>query len=127
MKKLLALISARNKEFYRDRSSLIWTLLFPFIVLAGFRYGYSGRQDPLLRVSVFPPTSVSLPILEALGNTPGVELKGSEQETSAQKKLEHYETDLVILAPTNENQMIYSFNDDSDKGKLSERLLLGIF
>lgn len=126
MKKLLALISARNKEFYRDRSALIWTLLFPFIVLAGFTYGYSGRQDPILRVTVFPATATGQPLIRALKETPGIELLESDNEGLALKKLEHYESDLLLLA-SNSDRIIYSFNHDSDKGKLSERLLLTAF
>src|SRR6476620_10270225 len=126
MKKLLALISARNKEFYRDRSSLIWTLLFPFIVLAGFRYGYSGRQDPLIRIMALPPSSVSSPMIQNLQSTPGIELKTTDHESTALKKLEHYETDLVISMTDQGNRVAYFLNQDSDKGKLSERLLMDV-
>jgi ABC-2 type transport system permease protein len=124
MKKILALISARNKEFYRDRASLLWTLLFPFIVLAGFRYGYSGRQDPLIRVAVFPPMAISQPAIQYLKKVPGVELQFIENEAAGLKKVEHYETDLFISTLPSTHRMNYSFNNDSDKGKLSERLLL---
>ena len=54
MKKFLALIGSRNKEFYRDRTALIWSLVFPVIVLAGFTYGYSGRQEPILKIGAYP-------------------------------------------------------------------------
>ena len=123
MKKMLALISARNKEFYRDRTALIWTLVFPFIVLAGFTYGYSGRQDPILRLSVYPTASSSQPLISALRETPGVELKFTDDEKAALHKLSHYETDLLISSIGDGSHLVYSMNSDSDKGKLSERLL----
>ncbi len=123
MKKLLALVSARNKEFYRDRSAMIWTFIFPFVVLAGFNYGYSGRQDPILKVMVYPPTTLALPTIQTLKSLPGIEIKTSDEEKSALNTLSHYETDLLIRPAENGQSLIYSINGDSDKGKLSERLL----
>jgi ABC-2 type transport system permease protein len=123
MKKLLALIGARNKEFYRDRTALIWTLLFPFIVLAGFTYGYSGRQEPLLRVRVLPASGVAAPAVKAMQALPGVELKETDDEVGTAKHLEHYELDLVITVADGGARLVYSLNADSDKGKLAERLL----
>lgn len=126
MKKLLALISARNKEFYRDRPAMIWTFLFPFIVLAGFKYGYSEKQDPLLRIWVFPTSTLESPLIHTLRQVPGLEIKASINESDAIKKLEHYETDLVILASSDPHRMTYAINQTSDKGRLSEHILLSV-
>jgi ABC-type multidrug transport system permease subunit len=123
MSKLLALIGARNKEFYRDRAALIWTLLFPFIVLAGFTYGYSGRQEPLLRVRVAPASAVVEPALRDLVAVPGVELKETDDEAAALAKLARYELDLVVTVADGGRRLRYALNADSDKGKLAERLL----
>jgi ABC-2 type transport system permease protein len=120
MNKLVALIGARNKEFYRDRAALIWTLLFPFIVLAGFTYGYSGRQEPLLRVRVAPAAALSDATLGGLAAVPGVEVKEADDEAAALKKLSRYELDLVVSVSA--ERLTYS-RTDSDKGKLAERLL----
>ena len=38
MKHFLALFRARNREFYRDRDSMAWTLLFPFVLIIGIGY-----------------------------------------------------------------------------------------
>lgn len=143
IKKMLALISARNKEFYRDRTALVWSLLFPFIVLAGFTYGYSGRQDPVFRVTVFPAGAVSHATIQALNEAPGIELVSTDDESSAMKKLEHYQTDLVISVASTGSvvqsgaggttgaglvgaglRLTYSLNKDSDKGRLAERFLI---
>jgi ABC-2 type transport system permease protein len=120
MKKLLALIGARNKEFYRDRAALIWTLLFPFLVLAGFTYGYSGRQEPLLRIRVVAGALASVPA--GLRELPGVEVKETDDEAATLKKLERHELDLVVVAASDVG-LSYSVNADSDKGRLAERLL----
>ena len=124
MTKFLALISARNKEFYRDRATLCWTLLFPFIVLGGFAYGYSGRREPVLRIAVVSESVGGSAVLRGFRETPGVTFLVSENESAALKKLERYESDLVIAAVPGSSRMVYSLNRDSDKGKLAERLLL---
>lgn len=41
MKRFFALLNARNKEFVRDRGSLTWSLLFPFLIVIGFSFAFS--------------------------------------------------------------------------------------
>lgn len=122
MKKILALVTARNKEFYRDRSTLVWSLLFPFIVLAGFGYGYSGRREPVLRIVAIAKSIQDSAVLRDLQGIPGVSVQLTENETAALKKLGRFESDLVITVLP--GQLVYSLNRDSDKGQLAERLLV---
>lgn len=122
MRKLLALIGARNKEFYRDRTALIWTLVFPFIVLAGFAYGYSGKQEPVLRVRAAPSTALQHPALRDLAAVPGLEVAGSDDEPAALAALERYQLDLIVSAAADEARLSYAVNADSDRGRLAERL-----
>lgn len=123
MKKLLALINARNKEFYRDRGTLGWTLFFPFIVLAGFHYGYSGRLEPVLKIGTTPEVVQTMPGVQSFGALPGISLRASEA-SDALKRLERYDLDLVVLASGNPGHFSYSLNEDSEKGKLALRLLM---
>ena len=122
MKKMLALVVARNKEFYRDRNAMVWTLVFPFVVLTGFTYGYSGRQDPLVRMTVLPASALHLAPIQKLQNTPGVELKTSDQKDEVLKKLGHYEVDYVISTDNDGKSYQTALNDESVKGKLGEQL-----
>ena len=43
MKHFWLLISARNKEYYRDLGVLGWSLVFPVLVILGF--GFAFRTD----------------------------------------------------------------------------------
>jgi ABC-2 type transport system permease protein len=119
---LLALIGARNKEFYRDRAALIWTFLFPFIVLAGFTFGSSGKQQPLLRVRVAPARALDGPALAGLRDAPCVEVLGTDDAAGALAKLGRHQVDLVVEA-AGEGRLAFSVSPDSDKGRLAERLL----
>ncbi|MBC7384903.1 MAG: ABC transporter permease [Cryobacterium sp.] len=123
MKKLLALIHARNLEFYRDRSALVWTLLFPFIVLAGFTYGYSGKKEALLNIRASGPGLTESSLIKKFRSTPGMDFQITTDEPAAIKKLSRYETDLVLKADESGKKFTYSLNPDSDRGKLAERLL----
>lgn len=127
MKKFLALINARNKEFYRDHSTMIWTLLFPFIVLMGFTYGYSGKQEPVLRITAYPAHGASLPMLKPLREVPGLEIVASDDAAAARRKVERYESDLALEIQDEGRSLIYAINDGSDKGKLARRLVLDAF
>ncbi len=122
MKKLLALITARNLEFYRDRAALAWTLLFPFIVLLGFAYGYSGKTEPLLSVRASGKTAAANPALASLRETPGLDFAVVE-EAIADRKLSRYETDLSVAVSDDGNRLSYATNADSERGKLAESLL----
>jgi ABC-type multidrug transport system permease subunit len=123
MKKLLALIKARNLEFFRDRAALTWTLLFPFIVLLGFAYGYSGKTEALLTVRASGRATQASPVLRELRETPGMDFAEVADEAIALKKLSRYEADLSVKISDDGKKLTYSTNGDSDRGKLAESLL----
>jgi ABC-2 type transport system permease protein len=122
-RKFRALVSARNKEFYRDHSTLGWTFLFPLIVLSGFAYGYSGKQDPVLRIVAHPAGAASLSgVVASLRDTPGAQFAAVDDAQGALRKLSRYEQDLYVSVSP-DGSLSYSRIEDSDKGKLAERLL----
>jgi ABC-2 type transport system permease protein len=123
MKKFFALIHARNLEFYRDRTAMAWTLLFPFIVLAGFHYGYSGKNEPLIRLIVSPESAAESPVIQSMKDTPGLEFRTTNDADAALKKLERFEIDFVISVTENGKRLSYSLNKDSEKGRLAEKIL----
>lgn len=44
MKHFLALLFARNREFYRDKGSLAWSILFPLILIVGIGFASQGDR-----------------------------------------------------------------------------------
>lgn len=68
MKHFLALFRARNREFYRDRDSMAWTLLFPFVLIIGIGFASQGdRYAYQVGVVGTPPTELTqLPHLRAV-------------------------------------------------------------
>ena len=43
---------ARIREFYRDRASLYWNLLFPFFIIISFYFIFNSQESPLYKVGV---------------------------------------------------------------------------
>ena len=55
MHRLLAILHARNLEFLRDRSTLIFTLLLPVLLVIGMGFVFGGPERPLFKVGVLAP------------------------------------------------------------------------
>lgn len=121
MKKLWALVAVRNKEFYRDKFTLMWTFLFPFLVMLGFAYGISGKQEPLLKIGFLPESSMQNPALKELVSMPLLQPVGYEDEAQAQKRIERHQLDLLVRAEG--NGVTYWINAESPKAAFAERIL----
>lgn len=121
MKKFLALVAVRNKEFYRDKFTLMWTFLFPFLVMLGFAYGYSGRQEPLLKVGVLSSVAKQEGSLKQFVSTPQLQLVNYDDQAQALKRIERHQLDLLVKAEA--DGLVYWINPDSPKAELAERLL----
>lgn len=54
MTSFISLWIARNKEFYRDKGSLSWAFLFPILIIAGCAIAFSGNDEKILSIGVYP-------------------------------------------------------------------------
>lgn len=116
MKRLLAVFIARNKEFLRDRAALGWNLLFPVLIVAGFAFAFSGAPAPLYKVGVAgtaPPSGFF--------TTPHVQFIAVDDLAAAITKVERHRLDLLVDVAGAR----YWVNDESPRGQLLERVLLG--
>lgn len=92
MKHFLALFLARNREFYRDRGSLSWSLLFPFLLIFGLSFALSNDRY-LYRVGVLGNPAAAGKALAAL---PHVEVLPYADEALALHRLGRHQLDLVV-------------------------------
>ena len=119
MGRLLAVLHARNLEFLRDRSTLIFTLLLPVLLVIGMGFVFGGPERPLFKVGVLAPTieRATHPFLRERY----VEFVPLPQQAQALQKLTHQQVDLLVDlgAPPR-----YWVNTDSPKGYIAEKLLL---
>ncbi len=124
LRRLLAVWHARNLEFLRDRSTLIFNFLFPLALVIAFAVIFGGQPRPLFKVDVIAPPGAALDAgLHPFRGTRYVDfvrIEPGELEATV-RKVERHQADLLLdlrAAPR------YWVNEDSPKGYLAEKLLL---
>jgi ABC-2 type transport system permease protein len=122
--RLLAVWHARNLEFLRDRSTLIFNFLFPLALVVAFAVIFGGQPRALFKVDVIAPADAALDAglhpFVATRYVDFVRIDAGEIE-GAIRKVERHQVDLLLdlrAAPR------YWINEDSPKGYLAEKLLL---
>ena len=119
MGRLLSVLHARNLEFLRDRSTLLFTLLLPILLVIGMGFVFGGPERPLFKVGVLAPQidRTAHPFLTERY----VEFVPLPQQEQAVQKVRHQQIDLLLdlHAPPR-----YWVNTDSPKGYIVEKLLL---
>ncbi len=60
LRRLFAVWHARNLEFLRDRSTLIFNFLFPLALVIAFALIFGGQPRPLFKVDVIAPPGATL-------------------------------------------------------------------
>jgi hypothetical protein len=125
LKKFIALVVARSKEYYRDRTMLVWTFAFPFVVLLGFAYGYAGKSDPVLKVGFYPSRAAFSESLKDFLSISQIQFIDYSDEGLALGRVRRHQLDLLIQhspAPGG-SQVVYTLNPETDRASLAERLL----
>lgn len=122
--RLLALWHARNLEFLRDRSTLIFNLLFPLALVVAFAVIFGGQPRALFKVDVVAPPGAALdgalhPFL-ATRHVDFVRIEPGEIMATV-RKVERHQVDLLVDL---RSEPRYWINEDSPKGYLAEKLLL---
>ncbi len=119
--RLFKLIGARNKEFYRDRSALAWNIIFPVLVIFGFYFAFSGKNQELYKVAVLNMNSPAAVQSEFL-KTQYTQFINETDEAGTLAKLKRHSLDMVVDFGTPHR---YWINPSSPKGYFLEKLLLG--
>ncbi len=124
-KRILAILIARNREFYRDRAGLGWNILMPIMMVLAFafifrtdgrgsiqgRRGDTGRNPGQRGHRLFWDSSTS-------------PSSRSTAPDAAITKVERHQLDLLVDL---RGSPAYWVNLNSAKGYLAERLLLGAY
>lgn len=98
MRKIWAVFHARNLEFVRDRSSLGWNFLFPFLIVIGFAFMFNSGERPLYKVAELHHLPETMKTAEALqfSKTRFLEFIKFESEEKALNRLAHHKVDFVV-------------------------------
>ena len=123
--RILAILKARNLEFFRDKGSLGWNLLFPFLIVIGFGLIFGGGSRPEYKVGIFPYTAESvvpaeLNLPEDFKNEASIEFIAFPNLEIGLDKLNHHKINMLVNLESEEFQ--YWVSSSSPKGYIVEIL-----
>ncbi|GAW94913.1 MULTISPECIES: ABC transporter permease [Colwellia] len=120
--RFFAVFKARNIEFFRDKSSLGWNLLFPVLLLVGFSFIFSGDGRPAYKVGLLiQPEQRQNSAQSALTQLRYIDFIDYSDVALAKEKLSRHSLDLLI----DYNTQRYWVNEESSKSYLVEKIFLG--
>jgi ABC-type multidrug transport system permease subunit len=122
MRKFLAVLHARNMEFLRDRSALVWNLAMPFMLVFGLAFTFSGSNKDIYKIGIVGAIEQLHSVAPALHSTQHIQFIPYADLETAIGKIKHHQMDMLIdvrSAPK------YWINSSSPNGYLLERILWG--
>jgi ABC-type multidrug transport system permease subunit len=119
-RRILAILRARNREFYRDRAGLSWNIIMPVLMVFGFAFIFTGGPENLFKVGILTqettPAAIDSPFLA----TRHVRFIPVADREAAIARVERHQLDLLLEL---HEPPRYWLNDNSARGYLAERLL----
>ncbi|MCW8907715.1 MAG: ABC transporter permease [Sedimenticola sp.] len=120
LQRLLAILTARNLEFWRDRSALSWNIAFPVLIVFGFAFAFSTGGPDLFKVGVLEH-SPATPAMARFTALEHIQFIPVEQVETAVTKVERHQLDMLVDGASGR----YWINDRSANGYVLEKLLRG--
>jgi ABC-type multidrug transport system permease subunit len=121
--RFLALLSARNREFLRDRTALLWNVIMPVIIVFGFAYAFNKEEVQLFKVGIPSAESRQLESdMRPFFEMQHIQFIVEGDMRHARERIERHQLDLLIDPANNR----YWVNEQSPKGYVAEKLLLGV-
>jgi len=100
MKRIFAMIHARNLEFVRDRSSLSWNLILPVLLVVGLSFAFSGENKSQYKVAVMADDLAAnaepIKSLHPILNTQYVTFYGVEDQQRTIDKVSRHQVDMLL-------------------------------
>ncbi|WP_241973674.1 ABC transporter permease [Aliidiomarina shirensis] len=124
-KRFLGVLTARNLEFWRDKESLSWNLIFPLVLVAAFAFLFDSDDRTIVTVGVVQEIQdegqleSNNALVPELASLAFVEQVPYENRDQALRRLQQHQLDLVI-AP---DEQRYWLNESSPGSALAAELL----
>ncbi len=117
-KRFIAVLSARNLEFIRDRSALSWNIVLPVLIVFGFAFAFTTSSQDLFKVGVYDQQKQA-PTVEAFLDLKHIQFITVETLETAITKVERHQLDMLLDSSSGS----YWINDSSANGYMLEQLL----
>ncbi len=114
LRRFLAVLAARNREFIRDRSSWAWNVIFPVLLVIGLSIVFSGEDQTRFRVGV-----LSDDVTHALSDQRYTSFVTVESDAIGIRKVERHQLDALIDGSAQR----YWVNETSPNGYVLDQLL----
>lgn len=115
VRRTLTVLSARNREFVRDRSALAWNIVFPVLVVLGFAFAFTGEPAELYKVGVYGSDRS-----HAFFQTRHILFTTVDRIDLAVARVQRHQLDMVI----DTEKMRFWINKDAPKGYVVRQLLV---
>jgi ABC transporter DrrB family efflux protein len=121
MSRFWSIFIARNKEYYRDRASFGWNIMFPFLIIFGFALIFqNGGQRPY-KIAILTYQTIHPAIQNQVCSHDLLSCIPYTDRNMAIDKLNHHKLDMVM--ENSPQPFKYWINTSSPNGILSEGLL----
>jgi ABC-2 type transport system permease protein len=122
VKRFWAIFVARNLEFFRDKSTFVWNIVMPVVLVFGFAFAFPGDGGTTYKIGAYgtapaagAPGDIAFLHYKHLSFVPYADLPTSLD------RLAHHQLDMVLDFSRGE----YYVNDSSSNGYILERMLAG--
>ncbi len=112
----LAVWTARNREFIRDRSSWVWNIVFPVMLIGGLAVMFGNNDRAVYKIGVYPAMEQSDPFF----NVRHLHFVEQENLQRAITSVERHQLDLLL----DTERQRYWINTTSPSGYIAEKVLL---
>ena len=123
-RRILAILIARNREFYRDKAGLGWNIVMPVLIVLAFAFVFTGEPEDVLSVGVVTEdgrlSAVDSPLLD-LNHVRFLPFAAPDE---AMVKVQRQQLDMLVDL---RDEPVYWINTNAPKGYVAERLLLGAY
>jgi ABC-type multidrug transport system permease subunit len=119
LKRFTAALSARNREFLRDRTAISWNIILPVMIVIGFAFFFKLNSNDMFKVGVFGDADTPPPGLQYFLDTEQIQFIPVDEPQQAVIKVERHQLDMLLDLTQNR----YWVNQDSQNGYLLQRLL----
>ena len=121
IRRILTIIRARVREFYRDKTSLGWNFLFPLLIILGFSFLFSGDGKIFAKAGVVqgPVAVESLESLERFQKSRHLDIIFFENLEEGLRALERQRIDFLL----NPGDGRYWVAEGAPGGYVAERFL----
>ena len=118
LRRFLAVLSARNREFLRDRMAVSWNIVLPVLIVMGFAFAFTSDNTDLFKVGLQGERSDRAATAHFL-DTRHVRFLPVADLQTALTKVERHQLDMLLDLPGRR----YWINETSANGYILERLL----